>query len=168
MAASARLTSAGEQAREGARGRGDAVLAALAAVTLALVAVQFAAAGFGAFSMVKTATDSNAYKAHMALGMITAAMTLLVLGAVLASRAARQHRRTLGMAVILAVLAVPVEPLLGEAGKHAPWVGALHALVGVAIAALLFRLLTETTSRRGAGARPGAPTAGPRANAQGS
>lgn len=165
MAGSIRVAPTGEQARPGTRGRGDAVLTMLTAVTLALVALQFAAAGFGAFSMMKTATDSNSYKAHMALGMIIAVMTLLVLAAVLANRAARQHRRTLGMALILVLLAGPTEPLLGEAGKHVPWVGALHALVGVSIAALLFRLLTETTSRRKAATQPGAVTAGARTHA---
>lgn len=54
-------------------------------------------------------------------------------------------------------LAVPVEPLLGEAGKHVPAAGALHALAGVSIATPLFRLLAETASRRRAATRPGAP-----------
>jgi hypothetical protein len=48
----------------------------------------------------------------------------------------------------MAVLAIPVEPLLGEAGRHVPAVGALHALNGLAICALAGWLLAATRGRQ--------------------
>jgi hypothetical protein len=145
---------ASEQARPGTRGRSDTMLVVLAAVTLVLIAVQFAAAGFGAFAMGKTPTD-NVYNAHVVLGLVTAVMTLLILGAVLASQTARKHRRTLWLAVTLAVLTVLGQPLLGEGGKHVPAVGSVHALNGLAIAAVLAWLTLETARRRAVTRLPG-------------
>lgn len=139
--------AATRHARREMRGRGDAVLAVLAVVTLVLLAAQFVTAGFGAFAMDKTPSD-NAYQAHVALGLVTAVMTLLILGAVLASPVAREHRRALWLAVVQAVLAVLVQPLLGEGGTHVPAVGSLHALNGLAITALLTWLTVETARRR--------------------
>lgn len=119
----------------GGRSRRDMVAAALAAVTLALIAVQFALAGFGAFTMDKTPAD-NAYGPHIVLGVVTGIMTWLVVAAVLASPAARAVSTTLWLAVTAAVLALPVQPLLGDTGQHVPALGALHALNGLATAAL--------------------------------
>ena len=157
---------AGERAQGAAWGRRDAVLFALAALTLALIAVQFALAGFGAFTMDKTPTD-NAYGAHMVLGIVIGALAWLILAAVLASRPARAHPRTLGLAVTLAVLSLPVEPLLGDTGQQVPVLGALHALTGLVICALTGWLLAETGRRRAAATRrtaasgAGAPDARP-------
>ena len=145
-------------------GRADAALLSLATATLALVTVQFALAGLGAFTMVKTPTDS-AYGAHMVLGVIIGVLCWLTAAAALTSRAARLHRPTAGRAVTLALLAIPVEPLLGDAGQHAPAIGALHALTGLAIFALAGWLTSETARRRSASrhaaaepaTRPGAP-----------
>ena len=142
-------------ARAGARtpqdtwGRPDTGLLALTATILVLVAAQFALAGFGAFAMVKSPAD-HAYGVHMVLGLVIGALTWLILVTTLASRPARSHPRTLRPAITLAVLAIPVEPLLGEAGKHAPVVGALHALNGLAICALTGWLLVATRRRRAA------------------
>jgi cytochrome b561 len=138
-----------------ARGRGDTVLYALAIVTLVLIAVQFALAGFGAFTMDKTPTD-NVYGPHAVVGLLIAAMTVLILVAVLASRAARAHRRTLWLAVSLAALSVAVEPALGSGGTTIPVLGALHALNGLAILALTGRLTWETNQRRRTNAADGA------------
>jgi hypothetical protein len=128
-------------------GRRDNVQLGLAATTLALVAAQFALAGFGAFTMDKTPAD-NAYGAHMILGVVIGVMTWLILASTLASRTARKQPRTLWAAVTLAVLAVPVEPLLGEAGQRVPAVGALHALNGLAIFALTGWLVAQADRRR--------------------
>ena len=51
---------ADEQAKPCAWGRRSAVLLALAATTLGLIAVQFALAGFGAFTIDKTTPGDNA------------------------------------------------------------------------------------------------------------
>jgi cytochrome bd-type quinol oxidase subunit 1 len=143
---------AGERAQGEAWGRRDAMLFALAALTLALIAVQFALAGFGAFTMDKTPTD-NAYGAHMVLGIVTGALAWLILAAVLTSRPARTHLRTLRLAVTLAVLSLPVEPVLGDTGQQVPVLGALHALTGLVICALTGWLLAETGRRRAAATR---------------
>lgn len=137
----------GERTRPAGWSRPDTVLFVLTATTVALIAVQFALAGFGAFSMDKTPAD-HAYGAHMVLGVVIGVLTWLILAAVLASRPARADRRTLGLAVTLAVLVIPVEPLLGEAGQRIPVLGALHALNGVAILALAGWLTGSTARRR--------------------
>lgn len=148
MAQPSKLAPAGEQPHGGRRSRGTALLA-VAATTLTLTVAQFALAGFGAFSMDKTPTD-NAYAAHVVLGVVIGVMTWLALITVLASRAARAHRRTLWPAVALALLALPAEPLLGEVSQHFPGLGALHALTGLAILALAGWLTGETARRRAA------------------
>jgi hypothetical protein len=140
----------GQQAQHQPWGRLDTVLFVLVATVLTLVAVQFALAGFGAFTMDKnpaTPTD-HAFGPHMVLGLIIAALTVLILAVTLADRAARRHRRTLRLAVTLAVLALIVEPLLGESGTRVPFLGALHALNGLVICALTGWLLAETARRR--------------------
>lgn len=152
MSRSSRPAMADERARPGPWGRSDAVLFALTASTLAVIAVQFALAGFGAFTMDKTPTD-NAYGAHVIMGLVIAVLTLLILAAVLASQTARAHSRTLWAAVTLAALAVPVQSVLGEAGKNLPAAGALHGLNGVIIFALA-GWLTVTTIRRRAASQP--------------
>jgi cytochrome b561 len=81
----------GESAVSRAWGRGGTVLFALSAGTLALLAAQFALAGFGAFTMLRNRSDQS-YQAHIILGLAIAAMTLLILVAVLASKPARAHR----------------------------------------------------------------------------
>lgn len=147
MAQPSQLAHAGERPAGGRR-PGTALLA-LAATTLTLTVAQFALAGFGAFSMDKTPTG-NAYGAHMVLGVVIGVVTWLTLITVLASRAARAHRRTLWPAVALALLALPVEPLLGDVSQHLPGLGALHALTGLAILALAGWLTGETARRRAA------------------
>jgi hypothetical protein len=140
----------GQQAQHQPWGRLDTVLFVLVATVLTLVAVQFALAGFGAFTMDKnpaTPTD-HAFGPHMVLGLIIAALTVLILAVTLADRAARRRRRTLRLAVTLAVLALIVEPLLGESGTRVPFLGALHALNGLVICALTGWLLAETARRR--------------------
>ena len=140
----------GRQAQHQPWGRLDTVLFVLVATVLTLVAVQFALAGFGAFTMDKnpaTPTD-HAFGPHMVLGLIIAVLTVLILAVTLAGRAARRHRQTLRLAVTLAVLALIVEPLLGESGTRVPFLGALHALNGLVICALTGWLLSETARRR--------------------
>lgn len=132
---------------------GGRALLVLARTTVILIAAQFVLAAFGAFAMDKTPSD-NAYGPHAVLGLIIAAMTLVILVVVLASRAARTHRRTVWPAVSLAVLSVAVQPALGTAGTKVPAVGALHGLNAVVILALAAWLAIETARRRAAASRP--------------
>jgi hypothetical protein len=155
MTRTSHQAAVGQQAQHQPWGRLDAVLFVLVATVLTLVALQFALAGFGAFTMNKnpaTPTD-HAYGAHMVLGVIIAALTVLILAVSLADRAARGHRRTLRLAATLAGLALIVEPLLGEGGSRVPFLGALHALNGLVICALTGWLLSETGRRRTAAKR---------------
>jgi hypothetical protein len=148
-------TAVAQQAQHQPWGRLDTVLFVLVTTALTLVAAQFALAGFGAFTMNKnpaTPTD-HAYGPHMVLGLIIAALTVLILAVSLADRAARRHRRTLRLAATLAGLSLIVEPLLGEAGTRVPFLGALHALNGLIICALTGWLLSETGRRRTAAKR---------------
>jgi len=129
MARSSSTASARRSAPPTVWGRADVVLLALAVTALALIAVQFALAGFGAFTMDKTPTTSaqRDYGAHVVLGLVIAVLTLSILGAALTSRTARADRRTLWLTVTLAVLSVAAQPLLAEAGTHVPVLGAARA-----------------------------------------
>jgi hypothetical protein len=124
----------------------DVLPPVLAAVTLLLIAAQFALAGFGAFTADKTPAG-DPYAAHMVLGVVVGVTAWLLVAAVLASPAARAATMTLWLAVTAAVLALPVEPLLGETGQHVPALGALHALNGLAMAALT-GVVTRRTAHR--------------------
>jgi|SRR5580658_9404575 uncharacterized membrane protein YidH (DUF202 family) len=161
MARTSHPAQAGQLAQNESWSRRDTVLLALTATNLVLLAAQFALAGFGAFTMDKTPTD-NAYGAHLVLGVVIGVMTWLILAAVLASRPARTQPHSLRLAVTLAVLAIPVEPLLGEAGQHMPLLGALHALNGLVICALTGWLAGQTYHRRTAARRLTATSGGHR------
>lgn len=139
--------------------RGGRALLVLARTTVILVAAQFTLAAFGAFTMDRTPSD-NAYGAHAVLGLVIAAVTLVIVAVVLASRPARTHRRTLWLAVSLAVLSVAVQPALGTVGTKVPAVGAVHGLNAVVILALAARLAIETARRRAGASQPNrdAPT----------
>jgi hypothetical protein len=160
--AAASQAAAGRPAAGRPWGRADAALLGLTWTALVLIAAQFALAGLGAFSRARAPGDS-AYGPHEVLGLVIGIVTWVILGTALASRPARAASATLRLAVPLALLAIPVEPLLGDAGRHVPWVGALHALAGLAICGLA-AALAVASGRRRAAARPGrAPAAGPRA-----
>jgi hypothetical protein len=94
----------------------------IAGLTLLGVAAQFFLAGAGAFG-------ATSYNAHRALGvaLIAAGAVGLVLAA-----ASRSH-------VIRAVAfeaALLLQLLLGHLGMHHPWVGAIHGLIAIGVAAL--------------------------------
>lgn len=99
-----------------------------------LTVVQFALAGFGAFSAFQ---HHRGFGAHETVGTIIGIVTLLVL---IAALIARPSRTAIILALTLFVLAGPVQPILADVGKHHAWVGALHALVGIAILGLFGRL----------------------------
>jgi hypothetical protein len=90
----------------------------------------------------------------MALGVAIGVLAWITLVGVLIGPAARGHAGKLWPAVALALLTIPVEPLLGEAGQHVPAVGALHAVTGLAIFALA-AWLTGATARQREAARSG-------------
>jgi hypothetical protein len=122
----------------GYRGTFTKIMRILAMATGTLVVIQFALAGYGAFSAV---SHHRGYGPHETLGTIIGGFTLLTL---IAAIVARPGTRWLVSAVILFVLAGPIQPLLADAGKHhGSWWGAVHAFVGLVILAMC-----AMTSRR--------------------
>ena len=86
------------------------IMRILAMATGTLVAVQFALAGFGAFGSFHKERD---WSAHETLGTIIGVFTILVL---IAAIVARPGRRPLTAAIVLFVLAAPIQPILANAG----------------------------------------------------
>jgi Family of unknown function (DUF6220) len=123
----------------------------LAMLAGTLCVVQFALAGFGAFDAFQ---KHHGFRPHEVVGNIIGGITILILIAALVAHASRT---IMIQAVGLFLLAAPIQPLLAEWGKHHPWVGALHALVGLLILGACFGL-----SRRLPGT---AAAAGPVVNA---
>lgn len=122
----------------GARDGADAAFGILALITVALAVIQIGLAGLGAFG--------GSFDAHMALGYIIALLTILML---IAALIARPTRGLVIRAVVLFILAVPLQPLLASIGENGSvWIGALHALNGVAITGLAGELMGETRMRR--------------------
>jgi hypothetical protein len=87
------------------------------------------------------------------LGLVIGVAAWLILAAAAVSRPARSQPWTLRLAVPLALLAIPGEPLLAEAGRHVPAVGALHALAGLVSWALAGGLAAAAGRRRSAARR---------------
>jgi hypothetical protein len=149
MAGTSHPARTGDRLAAAGAGRADTLLLGLAAATVVLIAVQFALAGLGAFTRI-AAPANHAYGPHELLGLVIGVATWLILAAAMASRPARTQPWTLRLAVPLALLAIPGEPLLAEAGRHVPALGALHALTGLVICALTGALAVAAGRRRAA------------------
>jgi hypothetical protein len=125
------------------------VVRVVALTGAALTAVQFALAGLGAFGLLRH--EHEPFSAHEALGTVIGVFSLVTLIVVLA---AGIGTRAVVLALVLAVLAAPVQPVLANLGKNgSPWLGALHALSGVMIMGLFGILGTQA---RAAGTKPAA------------
>ena len=123
-------------ARPGYRATTTQVMRYLAMAGGTLATLQFALAAFGAFRSLDG--DQHSYGPHQVVGMVIALLSLLVLVAALV---ARPGRRTLAMAVVLFVVAGPIQPMLPDLAKdNGAWIGALHGLLGVAILGLFGQL----------------------------
>ena len=108
------------------------IMRILAMVTGTLTVIQFALAGYGAFRAI--GRHRGGFDAHEMLGTVIGIFTLLVL---IAAVVARPGRRPLVAAILLFLLAAPIQPMLADLGKHhGAWWGAVHAFVGVAILGL--------------------------------
>lgn len=115
----------------------------LAMTTGTLVVVQFALAGFGAFDAFQ---KQHGFKPHEVLGDIIGGFTVLVL---IAAFIARANNRMLIQASLLFIMAAPLQQVLASVGKDHPWVGAIHALVGVFILGATFGLSLKSTAHFG-------------------
>lgn len=117
----------------------------LTLATLLCIAAQFFLAGLGVFERQRHSTPDGYFGPHMLLGLGIGALTLLLAGASLLSRAGSTSPT---MSCTLFVLAGPVEPLLASLGDtSSAWFGALHALTGAIIAALTGLLFTRSRQR---------------------
>lgn len=121
----------------------------LTMVTLLGIAAQFFLAGLGVFSRRQHGASDGYFGPHMLLGTALGGLTLLLAIAAVLGRAGRPAVRA---NVALFILAGPVEPVLAMLGGDASaWFGGLHAIVGVAIAALagssFFRLRARRRSQ---------------------
>ncbi len=107
-----------------------------ARVTLALIAVQFALAGLGAFQGLggKDAKDTW-WAPHSMVGYLIGLLTLVLLGFAIANKLGRPAVRWTAIAAGLTLIGQPALAMLGD--KATAWFGLLHALDGVAIAAIL-------------------------------
>jgi uncharacterized protein DUF6220 len=112
----------------------------LAMTTGTLVVVQFALAGYGAFSAF---SNHKGFGPHEVLGSIIGGFTVLVL---IAAAIGHPSKRVVYTAITLFVLSAPVQPILAGIGKNHAWVGAIHALVGVIILGACFALSMKTPS----------------------
>ncbi|MGH3320041.1 MAG: DUF6220 domain-containing protein [Streptosporangiaceae bacterium] len=122
----------------GARNAADAAFGVLAVITLALAAIQIGLAGLGAFG--------GSFGPHVTLGYVIALLSILMLVAALI---ARPSRRVVIQAIVLFLLAVPLQPMLATIGENgSSWIGALHALNGVVITGLAGALVGQTRLRR--------------------
>ena len=122
----------------GARNGADAAFGVLAIITVALAAIQIGLAGLGAFG--------GDFGPHMTLGYGIALLSILLL---IAALIARPNRGVVVRAIVLFLLAVPLQPVLATIGESgSTWIGALHALNGVAITALAGAFAGGTRLRR--------------------
>jgi hypothetical protein len=94
----------------------------VAGLTLLGVAAQFFLAGAGSFG-------ATSYDAHRALGV--ALIAAGALGLVLSAVARRSVTRALAFEAALLL-----QLLLGHLGMRHPWIGAIHGLIAIAVAAL--------------------------------
>lgn len=122
----------------GVRAGADVAAGALAMLMTALAFIQFGLAGWGAFG--------GDFGVHGILGTTTGVTSLLLM---IAALIARPSRKVTWLAVLLAVLAAPVQTVFAAVGFNVnAWFGALHALNGVVIFALSGYLMSEARQRR--------------------
>lgn len=132
------VTDARSSPGSGVRAGADLVAAMLATLMTGLAFVQFGLAGWGAFG--------GDFGIHGILGTTIGVISLLLMAATLV---ARPSRRVIWLAVLLAVLAAPVQTVLAAVGWNVnAWLGALHGLGGVAVFALSGHLMAGAWQRR--------------------
>jgi hypothetical protein len=105
------------------------------------VVVQFFLVGIGLFGMKHGATIDNAHSlnAHRDFGWILSELGALLM-LILVLLAWPTPRRLLGLWILLAVLAFPVQPLLASSGYHHKWLGMFHPVNALLLLGLSGRL----------------------------
>lgn len=121
---------------KGIRAGADAAFGVLGVITVALITVQIGLAGLGVFG--------GNFGPHATLGLVIALVMLLMF---IAALIARPNVRSVLLALLLLVLASPVQTLLAAFGWDNMWLGALHALNAVIILGIAWRLMSEARQR---------------------
>lgn len=107
-----------------------------ARATLALIAVQFGLAGLGAFRGLDGGdTGDSWWEPHTMLGYGIGLLTLVLLALAIVQKPGPSTVRWTAVTAALTLIGQPVLSMLGE--DASPWFGLLHAMNGVAIAAVL-------------------------------
>jgi hypothetical protein len=126
------------------------VMRGLAVLGIALALLQVGIAGYGAAA----AGDPHGepmYGPHQTVGLVLGLVSLLIAATALA---ARLSSRTVVLAVTLFLVAGLLQPSLVELGRdEGAWFGAVPAVCGVAILALLGNLVRPAAARLDAPAR---------------
>lgn len=121
----------GHRALSGARRMADIGYMYLSAVFVAGVLVQVYLAGIGVFGInALDIGNASSFDAHRTLGGVLEGVAVAML---ILALAARESRRTLIAALVLAILVVVAQTALASAGDTNKWVGGLHALDGMVI-----------------------------------
>jgi hypothetical protein len=121
----------GRGALTGARRAADTGYAYVSLLFVAGVLVQVYLAGVGAFAIdaLKIANASS-FDAHRSWGFVLGGVAVVLL---ILALAARESRRTMIAALVLAVLVFVAQSALADAGESSKWLGGLHALDGILI-----------------------------------
>lgn len=108
---------------------------AVGRLALALIVIQFGLAGLAAFQGLSGGDIEDTWWApHQVLGYVISLLVVVLLVLALVARLGPAVARATVVAALLAVL----QPVLAELGDElSAWLGALHALGGVGVAAAL-------------------------------
>jgi Mn2+/Fe2+ NRAMP family transporter len=128
----------------GWRRRVDQVYAYLSGLFVLAILVQVFLAGVGVFGdHAAKVANASSFDPHRALGTVLGIVAVVLF---LVALAARESRRTVVGALLLAVLTLAAQPALANSGDSNKWVGGFHAFDGMLI--LLISLWLAGTSHR--------------------
>jgi peptidoglycan/LPS O-acetylase OafA/YrhL len=114
--------------------------------------VQIFLAGMGVFDLNgQDLDDATSLDPHRTLGFALGGLSLLLL---ILSVVARVDARTMGISLVVALLANLAQSILADAGDGTPFLGGLHALDGLAILGLGGYLFGQARRRNSTVADP--------------
>jgi hypothetical protein len=123
----------------------DQVYAYLSGLFVLAVLVQVFLAGVGVFGdHAAQVANASSFDPHRALGTVLGVVAVVLF---LVALAARESRRTVVGALLLAALAMAAQPALASGGDSNKWVGGFHAIDGMLIL-LISVWLAGTAHRR--------------------
>jgi hypothetical protein len=123
----------------------DQVYAHLSGLFVLAVLVQVFLAGVGVFGdHAAQVANASSFDPHRALGTVLGVVAVVLF---LVALAARESRRTVVGALLLAALAMAAQPALANGGDSNKWIGGFHAIDGMLIL-LISVWLAGTAHRR--------------------